>query len=87
MAQFIRCPSCGFNIAPYMEFFDCARQALYDEVVYAKDSPVANYDPEKLVLSPGSVPELGEILDAIGITKRCCRTRMLATIKIDRMYK
>ena len=31
MSQFIRCPTCAFYFGPYMEFFDIARQAIYEE--------------------------------------------------------
>ena len=87
MTQFIRCPSCSRNFAPYMDFFDKARQAQHQEEVFGKDSDVKNYDPIKLTLLPGSANPCENIFDAIGITNRCCRMRMFSKIEPDKMYK
>lgn len=87
MTQFIRCPSCGFCFAPYMDFFEKAKTALYNEVVFGKDSVVKDYDPEKLALNPGNSPPLGEIFNALGIENRCCRMRMMTKMDFDRLYK
>lgn len=86
MDQFITCPSCGFTFAPYMEFLDKARISLYDKVVFAKDSPVANHDAEKLALNPGSAPPLEEIFDALNISNRCCRMRMTSRMNFGKLY-
>jgi len=87
MTQFIRCPSCSFCFAPYLEFFEKARQAIYEEIVYAKDSKIKDFDPEKLALNPGSTPGLKKIFDALNIQNRCCRMRMLAKMDFDKLYK
>lgn len=87
MAHFIRCPSCGFCYAPYMEFFDAAKQAMFAEEVFGKDSKVKDYDPEKLALNPGAVPKLQKIFEALGIDNRCCRARMMTIMPFDTMYK
>ncbi len=87
MTQFIRCPSCSFCFAPYIEFFDKARQVKFKEEVFGKDSQFKEYDPEKLALNPGSSGSLKEIFDALGINNRCCRMRMLAKMEFDKLYK
>ena len=87
MAAFIRCPSCAFCIGKYSDFFDRARQALYQEKVFGKDSTVVNYDPEKLMLNPGTVPPLEPIFDALGIKNMCCRMRLTGKTDFDRTYK
>ena len=84
---FIRCPSCGFCIASYMDFFEKARTAYYADVIYAANSQFKDYDPEKLALNPGSTPPLEELLDAIGITNRCCRMRLVSKMDFDKLYK
>jgi DNA-directed RNA polymerase subunit N (RpoN/RPB10) len=87
MAQFIRCPSCSFCFAPYMEFFDKAKQAKYAEEVFGDKSDFKDYDPDKLALNPGSSAPLQEIFDALKITNRCCRMRMMSKMEFDKLYK
>jgi len=87
MAQFIRCPPCGFCIGMYMQAFDAAKIALYEDTVFATDSKLAGYDPEKLSLLPGSTPPLEPIFDALGIKNRCCRMHMMTKVDFDRQYK
>jgi len=87
MTQFIRCPSCGFCFGSYVEFFDKAKLALYQDTIFAKDSKYAKYDPEKLALNPGSAPPLESIFDALDIKNRCCRMRLLTKMDFDKMYK
>lgn len=87
MTQFIRCPSCGFCFAPYMEFFDKAREAKYQEQVFSGTSHLKDYDPEKLALNPGTTASLKDIFDALKILNRCCRMRMLSKIEFDKLYK
>ena len=70
MAQFITCPSCSFCFAPYMEFFDLARQTKYQEEVFGEKSDIKDYDPEKLALNPGNIDSLKNIFDALKITNR-----------------
>jgi DNA-directed RNA polymerase subunit N (RpoN/RPB10) len=86
-SAFIRCPSCGFCIANYTEFFEKAREAYYTSIVYNKTSKIKDYDPEKLTLNPGSTPPLEELLDALNITNRCCRMRMTGKMDFDKLYK
>lgn len=87
MTTFIRCPSCNFCISKYLEFFDLVCNALYQEEVFGSKSKVADYDPDKLALNPGSVPDLEQIFDALGIEKRCCRMRMFSKVDFDNMYR
>ncbi len=84
---FIRCPSCGFCIASYVEFFEKAREAYYASIVYDSKSEIKDYDPEKLALNPGSTPPLEELLDALGIINRCCRMRLVSKMDFDKLYK
>lgn len=86
-SSFIRCPSCGFCIASYIEFFDKAREAFYADVVFAENSKIKDYDPEKLALNPGSTPPLEDLLNAIGIKNRCCRMRLVTKMDFDKLYK
>ena len=85
MSQFIRCPTCAFYFGPYMEFFDIARQAIYEEEL--KKNEYNEYDPDKLMLCPGSVPPLEDIFNALNIKNRCCRMRMLGAMPMDKLYK
>ena len=85
MSQFIRCPTCSFYIGAYMDFFDNAKQALYDE--HLKKSKFGNYDPAKLILCQGSTPPLEPIFDALNIKNRCCRMRMTSSMPMDKIYK
>ena len=87
MAQFINCPSCGFCYGVYMEFFNRAKEALYNKVVFGPDSKIKDHDPEKMALNTGAAPPAEPILDAIGIKNRCCRMHMVSEIKFDLMYK
>lgn len=87
MTQFIRCPSCSFCFAPFMEFFDKAREAKYQDSVFGKSSTLKDHDPEKLALNPGSSSNLKEIFDALNIQNRCCRMRMLSKMELDKLYK
>ena len=87
MAQFITCPSCSFCFAPYMEFFDLARQSKYREEVFGKDSAIKDYDPEKLALNPGTTSALEPIFNVLKIQNRCCRMRMLTKMELDKLYK
>ena len=87
MAQFIRCPSCGFCFAPYVDFFEKAKLAVYKKKLYSDKSEFKDYNPDKLSLNPGSVPALGDILDALKIDKICCRMRILTIMKFDVLYK
>ena len=87
MAQFIRCPSCSFCFAPYVEFFEKAKLSLFNKKLYSENSEYKDYNPDKLALNPGSVPSVGHILDALGIKNICCRTRMLTIMNFDKLYK
>ncbi len=87
MAQFITCPSCSFCFAPYMEFFDLARQTKYKETVFGEKSEVKDYDPDKLALNPNTIESLKDIFDALEINNRCCRMRMLTKMELDKIYK
>ncbi len=87
MTQFIRCPSCSFCLAPYIEFFDKAREAKYQEEVFGDQSALKDYDPEKLALNPGSSASLEDIFNALKIQNRCCRMRMLSKMEFDKLYK
>jgi hypothetical protein len=70
-----------------MEFINNARQALYQEKVFAESSDYKEYDPEKLALNPGSVPPLEPIFEVLEIKNRCCRMRILARTDFDKLYK
>jgi DNA-directed RNA polymerase subunit N (RpoN/RPB10) len=87
MAAFIQCPSCGFCIGKYTEFFDYAKQALYNDTVFAEGSKYRDFDPEKLAINPGPVPSSEHIFEALGIKNRCCRMRMTTKTEFDRQYK
>ena len=86
MAQFIRCPSCSFCIAPYIEFFELAKQAIYAKQIFSENSEYKDYDPEKLALNPGSTKPLEEIFVALNIENRCCRMRILTNMALDKLY-
>ncbi len=86
MTQFIRCPSCAFCIAPYVEFFDKAKEATYLENVF-NNAELKNHDPEKLALNPGTSADLKNIFDALDIKNRCCRMRILSKMEFDKLYK
>ena len=87
MAQIIRCPSCGFCLGPYIEFFDAAKEAFYKEKIFGKDSAIKDYDPEKLALNPGSIPDLENLFEGLEIKNRCCRMRLLRKMAFDKLYK
>jgi DNA-directed RNA polymerase subunit N (RpoN/RPB10) len=86
MTQFIRCPSCSFCLAPYIEFFDRAKEAKALEYVF-QNAELKDHDPEKLALNPGSSADLKDVFDALGIQNRCCRMRMLTKMEFDKLYK
>lgn len=81
MSAFIHCPTCGRNIGPYYEIYDKIKEALFLDV-WKKNE----VHPQKTILVPGSTPETGEILDDLGITHVCCRTRFLARADPSRSY-
>ena len=81
MSGFAHCPTCGRNIGPYYELYESMKQALFQEV-WKKNE----VDPEKTIITNNSTPETGPILDALGITLRCCRTRFLAHTDPSRSY-
>jgi DNA-directed RNA polymerase subunit N (RpoN/RPB10) len=68
-----------------MDFFDKARQAIFDDALSKSD--FKEYDAEKLTLCPGSVPPLENVFDALDIKNRCCRMRMLSVMPMDKLYK
>lgn len=72
MSGFIRCPSCGFPIGWYAPFYKAAKHSINKKVY--DDYPEIN--PNKLVLSPGLLPPMQDIFDALEITNRCCRMRL-----------
>lgn len=86
-SSFIRCPSCGFCISMYLEFFEKAREAYYADVIYNNESPIKDFDPEKLALNPGSSPPLEDLFNAMDIKTRCCRMRILSKMDFDKLYK
>jgi DNA-directed RNA polymerase subunit N (RpoN/RPB10) len=85
MAAFIRCPSCGFCIGKYFEFFDHAKHAFITSSI--NESKHKDYDPEKLSFTPGAVPPLEPIFDAINIKNRCCRMRIMTRTNLESQYK
>ena len=87
MASYIRCPECGFCIGKYTEFIDKAKQAIYDDVIFSKNSEFANYDPEKMMFNPSTAPSLEGLFEAVGIKNRCCRMHAISKTEFDKMYK
>ncbi len=87
MAQFIRCPICGFCFAHLVEFFEKAKLALFNKKLYSDKSEFKEYNPDKLSLNPDAVPPVGFILDALNVNNACCRMRMLTIMNFDKLYK
>lgn len=86
MVRFIRCPSCGFYFAPFIQFFEKAKEALYKKEVF--DNPeLKDYDPRKLAFNPGTTPSLKKIFDALGIKLMCCRMRIESHVKTELVYQ
>jgi len=87
MAAYIRCPECQFCIGAYAEFIDKARQAIFNDAIYNKNSPYANFDPEKMVFNPSITPSSEPLFEAIKLKNRCCRMHAVTPVKFDKMFK
>ena len=86
MTNFIKCPSCGFCIGLYLQFYDISKTALLkDHLLNNKN--LSSYDPEKLALKPNNIPTMEIIFDAMGIKNRCCRMRIFCKTDFDLAYK
>ncbi len=81
MSQFIRCTVCSENIGIWYNFFRLAR-AAYTQHHIAQHKHLQEADPANISLMEDSAPELRELLEAIGLTKNCCKTRMLSAAPI-----
>jgi len=71
MSGFILCPSCANNFGEVMVFVTMARRGLMRKTMNAE------VDPEMVGIAGSGTPAIGHILDAVGITKMCCRMHML----------
>lgn len=82
MAAFVRCPSCGFCIGRYEEFYTLAKEVLLKDSIH-----MSHKDPEKLMLNPGGIPTMEIIFDALNIKNRCCRMRLFTINNYDELVK
>lgn len=87
MSSFNRCPSCGFCIGKYADFFLLAKTALYKQEVFSSTSDFANIAVENLPIQRKAVPSMEKIFDALGIQNRCCRMRLFTNTNPDREYR
>lgn len=87
MANYIRCPECSFCLGMYFEFVECAKEALYQDVIFGKDSQYREYDPDNIYFNSNITPSLEHIFDAIGVKRRCCRMHLVTKTDFDKRYK
>ncbi len=72
MSAFILCLECGNFLGRYASFIES-----YILTSKMLDKNICNIDPTKIDLTPNLVPDLGELLNTLGIKKLCCRTHIL----------
>jgi hypothetical protein len=85
MDRFNNCPSCGFAIGPYYQFFDAARAALISEFM-ANNEKYKNYDPSKIYLSSDVDISYEPIFDVLQLNP-CCRIKISTRIDFCKLYK
>jgi DNA-directed RNA polymerase subunit N (RpoN/RPB10) len=82
MAAFVRCPSCGFCMGVFEEFYTLAKEVIIKDSIHE-----SHRDPEKLMLNPGGIPTMEIIFDAVEIELRCCRMRLFTINNYDELIK
>ncbi len=83
-SQFCRCPSCGFDLAPYRKFFNLARECVYEENIMKN---YKEYSPEKMIFIPDAAPPLEDLLNGLNIKNICCRSRLIGEMYFDKLYR
>jgi DNA-directed RNA polymerase subunit N (RpoN/RPB10) len=69
----------------HYDFFRLARAALIREHV-ANNPELHGIEPNKLTLVDNSLPDMKELLEAMGIKKSCCKMRMTTGAPISDVF-
>lgn len=85
MSCFILCPDCAENLGEVYDFINLAKNGLFKK--HLENSKYKNFNPDKIALQPQILPNISEILDAVGLTHDCCRMHILGTTNSYFNYK
>lgn len=74
---------CGRSIGELYPIYTALRQEVMDRELAKLGRDIA---PDLTYLATDFQPELGEILDNLGVELECCRTRFLTSVEFDDLY-
>jgi DNA-directed RNA polymerase subunit N (RpoN/RPB10) len=78
----VRC-TCGKSLAAYYNAYKLARQEKMRSVLAEHKGEIL---PEMMALCDDLQPMMGDILDTFGMTRECCRQKLLTTCEFSDYY-
>ncbi len=81
MYPYIVCTSCGREIGCLYTMFCEMRRDLF-----VSEFGDIDIDPALIPLTQDFQVELGSILDSMGLTMSCCRTKMISQVEFKELY-
>ena len=85
MSGFILCPECSNNLGEVQLFIDLVTEGYIKHSIQ-NNPKIKNYDVSKLKMSPGLIPPIGFILDAVGLKLICCRSHAMSIKRSDIVF-
>lgn len=76
MSGLILCPSCSNNIGEVRIFYNAVYDGFVKDVI-KKNKKLKDYHPSKIKSTPGLIPPVKFILDALQLKNDCCRTHIM----------
>jgi DNA-directed RNA polymerase subunit N (RpoN/RPB10) len=75
--------NCGRSIGDLYMVYSEMRKGVIDAELAKLGRPI---DPDLTHLATDFKPQLGVVLDKLGITAECCRVRFLTSVEFDDLY-
>lgn len=78
----IQC-TCGRAIGDLADAYKLLRRIKIQKIMNAKDRVV---NPHVLAMVDDLHPDVGDILDSLGLYMECCRVKMMTTVEFWELY-
>lgn len=86
MPGLILCSGCSNNLGEVQLFYDTVYKGFEADSI-KKNPKIRNYHPSKIRSTPGLIPSVKFLLDALELKNICCRTRIMSIEKNHVDYK
>ena len=86
MSGLILCPECSNNLGEIQLFYDTVYKVFISDAI-KKNPKTKEYHPSKIKSTPGLIPPVKFILDAVGLKLMCCRMHVMSVEKNNVVYR